>query len=321
VPGGRQELLARTLRALPGEELTRLATISDVHLGNHRFGYFGTIVEDPAPPVPHAERCAAAALHEAAAWGAERLVVKGDVTDDGEPDEWRTFRRLRDTFDGPVDIIPGNHDVRRRTGLAPAEVAASFGLDMTQSVTVHDLPGLRLILMNTTLPGRNIGRLETLAPTVFEALETADPATGVLIAVHHQLQPHRTAEGWPWGIPHDESRRFIEAVGARHRHVLITSGHTHRHRRWAHAGVTTTQVGSTKDYPGVWAGYVVHEGGMRQVVRRVMASDVMPWTERTRWAALGAWGLVSPGRLDARCFAVPWFAAPSASPPSAIVGG
>ena len=70
----------------------------------------------------------------------------------------------------------------------------------------------------------------------------------------------------------------------------ITSGHTHRHRRWAHAGVTTTQVGSISDHPGVWAGYVVHESGMRQVVRRIAQPDVLPWSERARDAALGAWG-------------------------------
>jgi hypothetical protein len=42
-----------------------------------------------------------------------------------------------------------------------------------------------------------------------------------------------------------------------------------------------TEVGSPKDYPGTWAGYVVHEGGIRQVVRRVAAPEVIRWTEST----------------------------------------
>src|SRR4029077_18246525 len=46
VPEGRRTLLARTLAALPGPELTRLSTISDLHLGLRAFGYFGTITED-----------------------------------------------------------------------------------------------------------------------------------------------------------------------------------------------------------------------------------------------------------------------------------
>ena len=71
-------------------------------------------------------------------------------------------------------------------------------------------------------------------------------------------------------------------------------------------GVPWVEVGSTKDYPGTWAGYVVHEGGIRQVVRRIVRRDVIGWTERTKRAAFGTWGLWSPGTLDARCFVHPW---------------
>jgi hypothetical protein len=91
--------------------------------------------------------------------------------------------------------------------------------------------------------------------------------------------------------------------------LLFTAGHTHRNRRRRIAGVEATEVGSPKDFPGGWGGYVVHEGGIRQVVRRVAAPDCLPWLERSRWAALGAWGRWSPGRLDARCFSLTWSSA------------
>ncbi|MCU1455624.1 MAG: Calcineurin-like phosphoesterase [Acidimicrobiales bacterium] len=305
VPGTQIELKARTLAPPPGAELVRVATISDLHLGSRRFGYFGTIVEHPIPAIDHPERCAAAALAAAVDWGAADIVVKGDVTDRARPHEWRTFRRLTADLPLPVHVIPGNHDVRA-TGVDARHAGRAFGLDITTDVATHDRPGLRLILVNTTVPGLDRGHLDEHTPAVLDALADADPAAGVLIAVHHQLQPHRVAEGWPWGVPRAEARRFLEAVGARHRHVLVTSGHTHRHRRWGHAGVTITQVGSTKDHPGVWAGYVVHEGGMRQVVRRIDTRDILDWTERTRDAALGLWGHVAPGRLDARCFTLDW---------------
>jgi hypothetical protein len=87
---------------------------------------------------------------------------------------------------------------------------------------------------------------------------------------------------------------------------MVTSGHTHRHRRWSRAGVTVTQVGATKDYPGVWAGYVVHEGAIRQIVRRTARPDVIGWTDHTRIAAYGAWEHAAPGRLAARCFDLRW---------------
>ncbi len=67
-----------------------------------------------------------------------------------------------------------------------------------------------------------------------------------------------------------------------------------------------TQVGSTHDYPGTWAGYVAHDGGLRQVVRRIVAPDAIAWTERTRHVLFGLWGRWSPGRLQDRCFTLRW---------------
>jgi hypothetical protein len=90
------------------------------------------------------------------------------------------------------------------------------------------------------------------------------------------------------------------------RNLVITSGHSHRHRRRLIDGVPHVEVGSVKDYPGVWAGYVVHEGGLRQVVRRVSPIDCLQWTEETRRVMLGAWKMFSPGTLRDRCFVHRW---------------
>jgi hypothetical protein len=67
-----------------------------------------------------------------------------------------------------------------------------------------------------------------------------------------------------------------------------------------------TEVGSPQHYPGTWAGYVVHEGGIRQVVRRVAAPDAIAWTEQTRRSVLGVWARWSPGRIQDRCFSIAW---------------
>lgn len=302
-------LRARTLDPLPGEELARVATISDLHFGTEVFGHRGTIVEHPAQPDPHPWRCAEAAVHEAADWGASRIVAKGDLTNNGQVDQWRRYAALVDGSPVPIDGLPGNHDRAfrpERPGLSPEAAAAAFGLSMAQPITVRDVPGLRLVLADTTTPHRNRGQIDRITDLVLDAVHGADRGGAVLVALHHQLQPHRPAEGWPIGIAHHDSLRFLARLGASSRNVLVTSGHTHRHRRWSHAGVVTTQVGSTKDYPGVWAGYVVHEGGMRQVVHRVGRPDCLAWTDHTRRAALGTWRWVSPGRLDDRCFGLRW---------------
>jgi hypothetical protein len=68
--------------------------------------------------------------------------------------------------------------------------------------------------------------------------------------------------------------------------------------------VWATEVGSVKDYPGVWAGYEAHVGGLRQTVHRTGAPDVLRWTDRTASILLGMWGRWSPGTLDHRCLEV-----------------
>ncbi len=306
---GPVRLTARTLAPLPGEELCRIATISDLHLGVEVFGHRGTITDPGDHPDPHPLRCAEAAFHEAVAWGAERIVAKGDLTNLGDPGQWRQYASLVHGCPVPVDAIPGNHD-NAKPGtlgpLAPRDAAAAFGLSIAQPLLVRDLPGLRLILADTTRGGRHSGSLEEVGASIVEAAADADRTGGVLVCLHHQLQPHRAAEGWPPGIAQAEGFAFLDRLGAAHPHAFVTSGHTHRHRRWGRAGVVVTQVGATKDFPGVFAGYVVHEGGMRQVVRRIARPDVIAWTDHSRIAAYGAWEHAAPGRLDARCFNVAW---------------
>jgi len=297
---------ARTLDPLPGAELSRVSTISDLHLGTWVFGHRGTIVETPTPVQPHPVRCAEAAMQEAAAWGADRLVVKGDITNYGKPDEWRSYAALVHDVAIPVDAVPGNHDrpfiPNDLRAITPEEATVVHSLDVASPVVVRDLPGLRVLVVDTTQPGNNRGQLRRSADQIYQAVREADPSGSVLIALHHHLHQWPIPEGVPLGVGHRESRAFVTELGRLHPRTLVTSGHTHRHRRWTYDGVTVTQVGSTKDYPGVWAGYVAHEGGLRQVVRRIERPDCIRWTDRSRWAAFGSWQHLSPGSLASRCF-------------------
>ena len=308
--GRARSLAVRTLAALPGEELCRVATISDLHLGTRVFGHRGTIEERPTPAVPHPMRCSTAAAAEAVSWGAERLFVKGDITNTGAARQWRDYARLVAGVAVPVDAIAGNHDQAHPSNLhplAPIDAAAAFGVSVAYPIMVRDLPGLRTVMVDSTIPGHNLGTLTSqVTAAALDAAAEAPRDGAVLVLVHHQLQAHLYPEGWPVGIARAESRALLEGLARAHPHVLVSSGHTHRHRRWRHAGVEVTQVGSTKDFPGVWAGYVASEGGLRQIVRRVTRPDCMAWTDETRRAAFGLWGHVGIGRLDARCFDLPW---------------
>ncbi len=320
---GRQSV--RTLSPPPGRELFRFATISDLHVGEEHFGYFGTITERPRPPEPYSVRAAEAAIDELEAWGAELLVVKGDITVDARAEDWERFGRLVTGTTVPVLATPGNHDRvvhagvpewRKRLGGLPSERRGPpipladglmrAGLDSAalDTVQIRDLPGLRIVLVDTTVPGHRHGQVTTHLDEIADAVRDADgPA---FVALHHQLMTTPVPTYIPVGIDRDQSRALLDRLVAANPAVFVTSGHTHRHRRRRHGSAVITEVGSPKDFPGTWAGYVVHEGGIRQVVRRIARPDVLRWTERSASAALGLWSRWSPGTLDDRCFAHTW---------------
>ena len=135
-----------------------------------------------------------------------------------------------------------------------------------------------------------------------------DAAGPAFVALHHQLMTTPVPTYIPVGIDRDQSRAFLDRLVAANPALFVTSGHTHRHRRRRHGSAVVTEVGSPKDYPGTWAGYVVHEGGIRQVVRPHRPTPTSPPLAATaaRPPPCGLWGRWSPGTLDDRCFPHTW---------------
>ena len=296
----------RTLPPPPGRLLAKVATLSDCHIGAGHFGALGTIEDrTPLPPGwgPHPLRCAGAALDEAVAWGADLVVVKGDLTADSEPAEFREAGRLLATSAVPVVACLGNHDDRHR--VAGAAILADYGVSAYSSPAVRDLPGVRVVLGHTPHPRLRRGYLSAAQSRQLAAL-AGESAGGALVFLHHQLELSRWRRAYPPGVATAQSRSLVAALAAAQPHSLVSGGHTHRCRRYQWGPVTITEVGSTKDYPGVWGGYAVHEGGVRQVVRRVARPSAMVWTETGAAALGGLWGRWAPGALGDRCFTVEW---------------
>lgn len=306
--GSGQDVLARarfhTLPPPPGAELTRFATMSDLHIGKRSFGLMKTIVEVPQPAEPHPMRCARAAIYEAERWGAKAMFVKGDITDRGSVEHWHQANEVLGKASVPLFALPGNHDTTR-----VREVEPDIGFDVPRAVLVDDvfvkdLPGVRLILANTALAQLSRGAIAHRTDGILSAV--AESSGPVLILTHQQLHARPVPYYHPLGIAFEEATELLDGLKALGRPTMLSSGHTHRNRVRRRGAITISEVGSTKDYPGVWAGYVVHEGGIRQVVRRVAEPSAMQWTEYTRRAVGGIWALWSPGRTKDRNFTVTW---------------
>lgn len=295
-----------TLTPPPGRRLSRFAAVNDLHLGATAFGTAHPIWnDDPADPPPL--RCARAALAEAGAWGAEALVVKGDLTQHGHAAEWEAAARVLTEPGLPLLVIEGNHETRRGAVDGTA-IMAEHGIALA---TVHaisrDLPGVRIVGLPTT--GWHTGRGSIAEHALAEAIDlvaAAPPGAGVVVALHHYPQRFRYPTIYPAGIAGDDARRALDAIAEANPHALVLAGHSHRHRRHFYRNMVLAESGSTKDFPGSWAGFTVYEGGILQTTRRIMDPSAIGWTERGRHVMGGVWGVWAPGLRSHRCFAYVW---------------
>lgn len=311
--GAATTVVVRTLATPPGEALCRIATVSDLHLGAESHGFTGTLRDrsprDSAPfgdPAP--VRCARGALVAAGRWGADVLVGKGDLTHHGRADEWQQLGLLLAEHCVSMTCvgIPGNHDKPRAPETDHAAAMRAAGL-RAADVEILDVDGARIIAFDSAETGTRLGNVARHGAAVIDAAADAHrDGRAVLVFLHHPLERSPVRKPHTRGVAWSDGRRFAAELARANPRALLSAGHTHRNRRRDLGPVVHTEVGSTKDWPGVWAGYAVHEGGIRQVVRRISAADAIGWINHSRWAAGGLWWPYSPGRLADRCFTHAW---------------
>lgn len=156
--------------------------LSDTHLlGGDR------LLGDRYDTAQHLRRTLAAA--EATGVRPDAVVFTGDLTDLGEPEAYRALRAEVEPWaarlGAPVVWVAGNHDER------PALRAELLdGEPSEEPVTgVYDLGGLRLIALDSTVPGWHHGDLDA-AQLSWLRSELAEPAPrGTILALHHPPLP------------------------------------------------------------------------------------------------------------------------------------
>ncbi|MDP1792918.1 MAG: metallophosphoesterase family protein [Acidimicrobiales bacterium] len=264
--------------------------MNDIHIGETHFGAKIPIREaDDLEPYP--ARCLRAALREAKEWGAQSIVCKGDLTDAGIEEEFAWFATLirEDAVD--PHMILGNHDIRAQD-VDGAAILRARGLHVATSPEAIDFPGLRVVLLPSAR-GYHGGHWEEHADAAIALAAEADGP--VFVATHHY--PHRFPIKLkvPSGVALSEAKPFLDELHRVAPGSLIACGHTHRHHRRHYKSLLITEIGSPKDYPGVWAGYVVYEGGIRQVVHKIHEPSARAWLDRSGRTLFGAWRYWSPG--------------------------
>lgn len=169
-------------------------------------------------------------------------LVTGDLVDEGSPPEYAMLRELLGGLAMPYAVMPGNHDERGNLRRAFADHGYLPKDGEFIQYTIEDLP-LRIIALDTLVPGSAGGRLCLARLEWLAARLQEQPQRPTLIALHHP--PFDTGvEGM------DELKcangAALGAIVARHPQVeRIVCGHVHRPIcvRW-HGTVLTTAPGT-----------------------------------------------------------------------------
>jgi 3',5'-cyclic AMP phosphodiesterase CpdA len=153
----------------------------------------------------------------------DALLVSGDLAEHAKPKEYRLAAKVIGKLGVPVHVLPGNHDDRATM----REVLALPGDGDAPLDYAADLGPLRLVVVDSTIPGEDRGGFE---PGQLERLdiELAASPKPAIVAMHHPPLTTGMADWDGVNLPVAE-RGGLAAVIARHPQVkTIVAGHLHR---------------------------------------------------------------------------------------------
>lgn len=172
----------------------------------------------------------------------DAVVCTGDLTDLGEPEAYAALRAALEPaaarWGAPLVWVAGNHDER-----GPLRAGLFDEAPTDEPITaVHDLGGLRLIVLDSTVPGWHHGEIDD-AQLAWLAGVLAEPAPlGTLLALHHPPLPNH--------IPffdilelRDQPRLAEVIAGTDVRGIL--AGHLHFSTSGTFAGVPVSVAAAT----------------------------------------------------------------------------
>lgn len=156
--------------------------------------------------------------------GPGAVLISGDLVENAADAEYERLRELLEPLAVPLYVLPGNHDdrdaLRRHFGVPgaagePVQYAADVG-------------PLRLVAIDSTIPGEEAGELDSERLAWLDEELAAAPDSPTLLALHHPPL-------WT-GVPAIDAiglrvadRRALGDVVGRHPQVRrIVAGHVHR---------------------------------------------------------------------------------------------
>ena len=190
------------------------------------------------------ERNLEATLRAAEATGIrpDAIVFTGDLTDLGESDAYRSLRAAVEPFaerlGAPVVWVAGNHDER------PALRRELLGRPESEDpiTGVWDLGGLRLIALDTSVPGWHHGEIDAAQLDWLRGVLATPAPLGTILALHHPTLPSHVPL---FGILElREQHMLAEVIEGRDVRAIL-AGHLHYSTSGTFAGIPVSVASAT----------------------------------------------------------------------------
>jgi 3',5'-cyclic AMP phosphodiesterase CpdA len=261
---------------------TVLVQLSDVHLVEP-----GRLLQDRIDtPALLAQAVASVGKLQPAATA---VLITGDLVDRGSAAEYQHLRALLAPLPCPVYLMPGNHDdiatlrqvFAEQPTLQPAADAPGLGAHVLFSL---DLPGLRVVALDTVVPGQEHGMLCNDRLDWLERTLAAAPGLPTIVAMHHP--PFATGIGYMDRMGLRQGADALDALLRRHPQVeRLVCGHLHRSIQCRFGGTVAMTAPSTAQQialdlrpraPLAWRleppGFALHVMLGRSLVTHIVAS-------------------------------------------------
>ena len=244
------------------------------------------------------------------------LLVTGDLTDQGRPEEYRVLRDLLADVEIPVHLAIGNHDDRvvmqAELDLPPLQDHGAF-----VQYCVEDHP-VRLIVLDSASDEHHMGELCERRLAWLKDRLAEQPEQPTLIAVHHP--PFDTGIAFLDGEGPGWAEGLVAALSRSPQVELVVSGHVHRSIQTVVGGRLATVCPSTAQqttldladgpsadhlFTAEPSGFQVHCVGDGPAVTHTVPvgefDGLIAISEegRARWAAMEVRDLLAKGREHA----------------------
>jgi Icc protein len=176
---------------------------------------------------------AAAVAHARAAGGIDRVVLLGDVAEDGRPGAYRLVRETLGDWADQALVLAGNHDV-------PEALRAE--LPAGPDGFIADAGGWRLVGVHTHWRGHVAGRLGASRLAFVEQALAASPAPAVLF-LHHP--PVTVSTGWLDFTRLADAAELGRVLAQSGRARAVVHGHVHMPSEGTLAGARVLGMPST----------------------------------------------------------------------------